>query len=351
MNRKKILIALGVILVGGAVVAANLWFGRTPALTVTVEAIKARDLEAIVSASGKIQPKRLVNISAETSGRVVDLAVNEGDRVTKGQFLLQIDPKSLRTRVDSGTASLEAAEASLEQLRQAVETARVQLDQAQKNARPPAGSVEAAAHDARSAGEGGERRPGRRVGAAGAREAGQRAGGAHRPGARRPRKRALRSEQGPHRIADRRHRHPPEHPGRRNRGHRHDEQRRHRAADARRHVGDPGGSRSRRDQHPERVARPAGEDHHRRAARPDVQGARHRDRQQPDSGDRRGGRTDAGDELQGRRRASTSTIPDVRPGFTCTADITTATRKDVDGRADSGGGRARAACTTPTARS
>src|SRR6185436_16891288 len=92
------------------------------------------DLEAIVSASGKIQPKRLVNISADTPGRVVDLAVNEGDRIKKGQFLLQIDPKSLRTRVDSGTASLEAAEGSLDQLRQAVETARAQLDQAQKTA-------------------------------------------------------------------------------------------------------------------------------------------------------------------------------------------------------------------------
>jgi HlyD family secretion protein len=103
-------------------------------MTVTAEAIKTRDLEAIVSASGKIQPKRLVNISADTSGRVVDLAVNEGDRIKKGQFLLQIDPKSLRTRVDSGTASLQAAEGSLDQLRQSVETARAQLDQAQKTA-------------------------------------------------------------------------------------------------------------------------------------------------------------------------------------------------------------------------
>ena len=84
---------------------------RKAGLTVTTEAIKTRDLEAIVSASGKIQPKRLVNISAETSGRVVDLAVNEGDRIKKGQFLLQIDPKSLRTRVDSGEASLQAAAA------------------------------------------------------------------------------------------------------------------------------------------------------------------------------------------------------------------------------------------------
>jgi HlyD family secretion protein len=134
MSRKNILITVAVVIVGAAVVAANLWYQRKPGITVTEEAIKTRDLEAIVSASGKIQPKRLVNISADTSGRVVNLAVNEGDRIKKGQFLLQIDPKSLRTRVDSGTASLQAAEGSLDQMKQSVETARAQLDQAQKSA-------------------------------------------------------------------------------------------------------------------------------------------------------------------------------------------------------------------------
>src|SRR5437667_9540092 len=124
MNRRNIFIALGVILLGAAVVAANLWFKKERGLTVTTEVIKARDLEAVVSASGKIQPKRLVNISADTSGRVVELAVNEGDRIKKGQFLLLIDPRSLRTRVDSNAASLRVAEASLDQMHQAVETAR-----------------------------------------------------------------------------------------------------------------------------------------------------------------------------------------------------------------------------------
>jgi HlyD family secretion protein len=133
MSGKKILIIVGVALVGAAVVAANLWYARDTSPGVTVEAIKVRDLEAIVSASGKIQPKRLVNISAETPGRVVELAVNEGDIVKRGQFLLQIDPKSLRTRVDGGTASLDAAAASLEQTRQSVQTARVQVDQATRN--------------------------------------------------------------------------------------------------------------------------------------------------------------------------------------------------------------------------
>jgi len=133
MSRKNVFIALAVVLVGAAVVAANLYFKKDKGLSVTTDVVKARDLEAIVSASGKIQPKRLVNISAETSGRVVDLAVNEGDRITKGQFLLQIDPKSLRTRVEGNSASLQSAEASLEQLRQSVETSRVQIDQTQQN--------------------------------------------------------------------------------------------------------------------------------------------------------------------------------------------------------------------------
>jgi HlyD family secretion protein len=133
MSRKNILIAIGVILVGAAVVGANLYFKKDKGLTVTTDVIKSRDLEAIVSASGKIQPKRLVNISAETAGRVVELAVNEGDRVKQGQFLLQIDPKSLRSRVEGNAASLQSAEGSLSQLRQSVETARVQVEQAQQN--------------------------------------------------------------------------------------------------------------------------------------------------------------------------------------------------------------------------
>jgi HlyD family secretion protein len=133
MNRRNVLITIGILIVAAAVVAANLFFARNTAPAITVEAIKTRDLEAVVSASGKIQPKRLVNISAETPGRVVELAVNEGDRVKRGQFLLQIDPQSLRTRVEGGSAALEAAEAALEQTRQAVQTARVQVEQAQRN--------------------------------------------------------------------------------------------------------------------------------------------------------------------------------------------------------------------------
>ena len=133
MSRKAIFITIGILLVLGAAVGAGYYyFRKDKGLDVTTEQIRTRDLEAVVSASGKIQPKRLVNISADTPGRVVDLAVNEGDRIRKGQFLLQIDPKSLRTRVEGGAASLQAAEGALDQLRQSVETGRVQLQQAQQ---------------------------------------------------------------------------------------------------------------------------------------------------------------------------------------------------------------------------
>src|SRR6266850_421823 len=132
MTRKSALIAAAVIAIGAAVTAAGLYFRKDKTIVVTTEVIRIRDLEAVVSASGKIQPKRLVNISADTPGRVVNLAVNEGDRIKKGQFLLQIDPKSLRTRVDSGAASLEAAQGSLDQMKQSIETARVQMEQARQ---------------------------------------------------------------------------------------------------------------------------------------------------------------------------------------------------------------------------
>lgn len=132
-RKKKILIGAGIVVVLGGVAFANFKFKRTEGITVNTEAVKKRKLEAIVSASGKIQPKRFVNISADTSGRVTELAVEEGDRVKQGQFLLQIDPRNIRTRVTSGEASLGAARSSAEQLKLALESSRTQLKLAQDN--------------------------------------------------------------------------------------------------------------------------------------------------------------------------------------------------------------------------
>ena len=130
-GKKKLLIGAGVVVILGAIAFANFKFKRVDGVTVNVETIKSRDLEALVSASGKIQPKKFVNISADTMGRVTNLAVEEGDRIEKGQFLLQIDPRNLRSAVQRTEASLLAARSSADQLKLALESAKVALKQAQ----------------------------------------------------------------------------------------------------------------------------------------------------------------------------------------------------------------------------
>ena len=80
-RKKKWLIGIGIVLVGAATAGANFYFKRDSSTSVTVEALKKRDLTQLVTASGKIQAKRFVNISAVQMGRVTKLAVEEGDRV------------------------------------------------------------------------------------------------------------------------------------------------------------------------------------------------------------------------------------------------------------------------------
>jgi HlyD family secretion protein len=132
-RRKKIVIGVGMVVVLGAVAYANVRFKRAEGVTVHAETIQARQLEAIVTASGKIRPKRQVNISSDTMGRVTDLRVNEGDRVALGQFLLQIDPRTARTRVQSSEAGVQAARSQADQLKLSLESTRTALQQAEDN--------------------------------------------------------------------------------------------------------------------------------------------------------------------------------------------------------------------------
>jgi len=131
-RNKKILIGAGVVVILGALAFANVKFKRQEGTAVNVETIQQRDLQAIVSASGKIQPQHLVNISADTMGRVTDLAVEEGDRIKKGQFLMQIDPRLLASAAQQAEASLAAAGSQMEQLRVASESAKAALKLAQE---------------------------------------------------------------------------------------------------------------------------------------------------------------------------------------------------------------------------
>ncbi|MEI6738902.1 MAG: efflux RND transporter periplasmic adaptor subunit [Gemmatimonadaceae bacterium] len=99
---------------------------RNKPVEVRTEAVQSRDLVASVTASGQIQPHTKVNVSADVTGRIVQLAVKEGQIVKKGQFLLQIDPEQV-------TAALQRAEAGLASSRAQAAQAKANLLQAQKN--------------------------------------------------------------------------------------------------------------------------------------------------------------------------------------------------------------------------
>ena len=115
-----------VILAVGALGFLSWKKGQTKAVEVRTEAVEARDLVASVTASGQIQPKTKVDVSADVTGKIVRLSVKEGDIVKKGQFLLQIDPEQV-------TAALQRAEAGLASSRAQASQARANLIQSQRN--------------------------------------------------------------------------------------------------------------------------------------------------------------------------------------------------------------------------
>ena len=130
MRRRTLWIVLLVLVAGGAGVYARFGIARTTGVPVTVEGLGKHDIEAVVSASGKIRAQKTVNISAETMGKVVNLSVAEGQTVKKGQLLLEIDPRNLETTVQNRQASLDTARSTLEQNRVSIENSRVSLTQA-----------------------------------------------------------------------------------------------------------------------------------------------------------------------------------------------------------------------------
>ena len=129
-RNKKILIGVGVVVMLGAIAFANFKFKRNRRRH-RQRPRRSRSATSRRSCRPRARSSRsaLVNISADTMGRVTDLAVNEGDRVKKGQFLLQIDPRNLRRAVQR-TEALAGGRASrrCEQLRLALESARVALE-------------------------------------------------------------------------------------------------------------------------------------------------------------------------------------------------------------------------------
>jgi HlyD family secretion protein len=103
---------------------------------VTIAKVGREDLVSKVTANGKIEAKRKVDMSANIMGQIVNLAVREGDHVKKGDFLMQIDRAQHAASVSGAAASLDAlfhdrdsARASAQEAALAYERARKSYDE------------------------------------------------------------------------------------------------------------------------------------------------------------------------------------------------------------------------------
>ncbi|HXU30158.1 MAG TPA: efflux RND transporter periplasmic adaptor subunit [Thermoanaerobaculia bacterium] len=134
--KKKLIWTIVILLVvaGIAGIAAK---NRGPKPTeVQIGKVGREDLQAKVSANGKIQAQKKVDVSATIAGQITNIAVEEGDSVKKGQLLAQIDPVSTRAQVRGSEASIDA-------LKRDVDAARASLAQAQADFRRSEGNFKA----------------------------------------------------------------------------------------------------------------------------------------------------------------------------------------------------------------
>lgn len=86
-----------------------------------------------ISISGVLAPNRTVNIFPKLSGLVKEVTVDVGDRVREGQLLVQIDVKELEAQLKVAEASVSTVSDQGAQAKVGIETARLNLDMAQKN--------------------------------------------------------------------------------------------------------------------------------------------------------------------------------------------------------------------------
>lgn len=113
MSKKTKLIGFGIgalIVIG--ILGASAMKKGTKAVDVKIEAVERRDLTASVTASGQVRPQTKVDVASDISGKIMRLAVKEGQVVIKGQFLLEIDPQQAQASVDRSQAALLSSKAN-----------------------------------------------------------------------------------------------------------------------------------------------------------------------------------------------------------------------------------------------
>jgi len=112
LKRKwKILITVGVLVVGSIAVFAGVRYSRRGIVTVQTGHATRQDLTSLVTASGEIKPRKYINIGANASGELTEIPVKEGDNVRKGQLLARIENTQPEADVNAQRASLSSIEA------------------------------------------------------------------------------------------------------------------------------------------------------------------------------------------------------------------------------------------------
>jgi HlyD family secretion protein len=126
----KIGLAIGliVVVVGGLAGIGN----RRGAgeVEVRLEPVQKRNLVSAVTASGNIEAKTQVDVQSEVTARILKIHVKEGDLVTRGQLLIELDQVQFKGAVDRATAALTSQQASLVQAQANRDQARRSLDRA-----------------------------------------------------------------------------------------------------------------------------------------------------------------------------------------------------------------------------
>ncbi len=127
-SRNKLLyILLGVVavLVIVALVGKSQgWVGQKQAIEVESDVVKLARIVEKVSASGAVQPVIEVKISPEVSGEIIELKVEEGDSVAKGDFLLKIRPDNFISAYERSRATLNQQKANFESAKASLERAK-----------------------------------------------------------------------------------------------------------------------------------------------------------------------------------------------------------------------------------
>src|SRR3954452_8780917 len=110
---KKTKWAIGVVAVAGVAVLIGASAAKrgNKAVEVRIEPVQKRDLVASVTASGQVRPQTKVDVASDVSGKIMKLSVKEGQMVTAGQFLLQIDPAQPQAAVERSEAIVASSRA------------------------------------------------------------------------------------------------------------------------------------------------------------------------------------------------------------------------------------------------